>query len=230
MRSKTFLLTMLLARLLSAAPEGTLLREDFEGTTLGESGLPLGWGGGNHWAYVSNVKPHGGKHAVVWASGREPGQQASSIELLPANHPDRDRLVQTGYLRLRYWFCPDTPGAGFWSELRTNMGRPLIWGCGPDFYMNAGWKPKDKRQIPDFKATKPAIPGQWHRITIDIPMAQTPYARMEIRYPDGTIATGTSDFDHRPPETRFTWVPIYHQHLANARILLDDITVDWIPQ
>lgn len=202
-----------------------ILSVDFEDCPLGSPGIVRKWGSGNHWAYVTNVKSHGGEKSVVWASGFVAGEQATAFNLLPKETPGRDDVLKGDYLRVRYWYWPDTDTTGFWTELRTNLGRPLMWYTGPDFKMNAGWKPKEQRRISDFVAQKRQQTGGWHRITVDIPLQADLNARMEVVYPDGSSEKGESDYDYKPGTVSFTWMPIFNQWASRARMFLDDITV-----
>ena len=202
-----------------------ILSVDFEDCPLGSPGIVCAWGSGNHWAYVTNVKSHGGEKSVVWASGFVAGEQATAFNLLPKETPGRDDVLKGDYLRVRYWYWPDTDTTGFWTELRTNLGRPLMWYTGPDFKMNAGWKPKEQRRISDFVAQKRQQTGGWHRITVDIPLQADLNARMEVVYPDGSSEKGESDYDYKLGTVSFTWMPIFNQWASRARMFLDDITV-----
>ena len=102
-----------------------ILSIDFEDRPLGSPGIVRTWGSGNHWAYVTNVKPHGGEKSVVWASGVEAGEQATSFDLLPKETPGRDEVLKGDYLRVRYWYWPDTDTTGFWRVLDPEEGSGL---------------------------------------------------------------------------------------------------------
>ena len=202
-----------------------LSAHDFEADKLGSPGLARSWGSGDHNVFVTNVKAHDGEKGVCVLTGGTAGQQAISYEIFNA---DRDKehasVLESGYLRFSYWFCPETSNAAFTTELRTNTSRNLIWRTAADgFWMNAGWLSKEARKLPDWRAKKGCELGKWHKVEIFIPVSfeERLNAKIRITWPDGSVETGETDYDHRKDTKAFTWMPILDPWVTNSRFFLD---------